>query len=105
LYLIIKNTGKSLARNVKLEFRPPLQNSEPAPQKPIPKLAESPLIQHGLETMPPGFEIRLILDNALPYMNKSIAAGGVPPMVYYVDVTYRGGLRDDLHSVKFVLDL
>jgi hypothetical protein len=106
LYLIVKNIGKSVATNVKLAFNPPLQNTErqKLPES-VPRVGESALIKNGIETLPPGYELRLALDNTLHYMNVSIALKGIPPMVYYVTVSYSGGLRSEVKIMKYTLDL
>ncbi len=105
LYLIIKNVGKSLARNVKLQFSPALKNTQKNPLHSVPKVEDSPLVKNGIESMPPGFQLRLVLDRAGAYMNTSLTTEGFVPMVYYVTVTYTGGLRPDVTTMQYTIDL
>jgi hypothetical protein len=106
IFLVVKNIGKSVATNLKLAFDPPFQNTEKHKLPPtVPRVGESSLIKRGLETLPPGYELRLALDHTLHYMNVSIALNGVPPLTYYVTATYGGGLESETHTMKYTLDL
>lgn len=105
LYLVIKNVGKSLASNVKLQFNPPLKNTNMNPLHSVPKIEDSPLVRNGIDSMPPGFQLRLVLDRAGRYIDKSLTTQGFVPMIYYVTVTYAGGLRQDLTTMKYTIDL
>ncbi len=105
LYLVIKNIGKSIATNVKLNFRPELKNTEKTEHHSVQTIANSPLIKYGIETMPPGYELKLVLDRAGRYIKESLSTEGYIPMVYYVEVSYGGDPRSDKATTNYVLDL
>jgi hypothetical protein len=65
LYLIIKNAGLGVATKVNLHFTPRLQNSRQA------ELNDLGLLVHGIATMPPGYEIRTLIDSAISYLINS----------------------------------
>jgi hypothetical protein len=67
LNLVVENVGRTVARNVRLTFEPPLQSSgEPYP------LAESPLIREGMPTMPPGRRVEALFEFAPASKNKDL---------------------------------
>ena len=93
--LVIKNTGRTAARNVEISFEPPLQTS--LKNYDIDKLA---FIHQVIPTLPPEYEIRAsvdVIDNAL----KSETL----PKHYRVKVTYFGGIKDGRREVEYILDL
>jgi len=94
IYLVVKNLGKSVAKDVKLEFQPSLRNSEGA------KINDIPLITQGIRSIPPGYEIRTFFDSAISYFNKTEL-----PLTYKVKVSYSGGLRLDTRTTEQVMDL
>src|SRR5712692_11294781 len=47
LYLVVRNIGKSIAKSVKLQFRPPLRNTEGT------DLSTLPLVMNGFGDIPP----------------------------------------------------
>jgi hypothetical protein len=91
LYLVIKNTGKTVAKNVKVIFDPPLQTK-------FPDFLNKVLPQNGIPSIPPGYEIKTILDNFITYKNTG-------PMAFDVTVIYSGGISDKLREDKYHLDL
>jgi hypothetical protein len=94
IYLVVKNVGKSVAKNVKLEFEPPLKNSN------VEKISDMHLIKEGIGSIPPGYEIRTFFDSAISYFNKSEL-----PLTYKVKISYSGGLRSDIRSAEQIMDL
>jgi hypothetical protein len=78
LHIVIKNIGRGIAKDVKLEFTPPLSNTEGA------SVADSSFVRNGVGSLPPDFEVRITLDYALNYFNTAVATRGVPPLTYYV---------------------
>ena len=105
LFLVIRNVGRSIARNVQLQFNPGLKNTQESPHHSVPSVEDSPLIKNGIETMPPGFELKLVLDRAGAYIGAALATQGFVPMVYYVTVTYNSDLRPGITTMKYTLDL
>lgn len=94
IYLVIKNLGKSVAKNVKLEFQPPLKNSKGE------KISDIPLIKAGIGSIPPGYEMRTFFDGVNSYFNKSDL-----PLTYKVKVSYSGGLRSGTRNIELIMDL
>jgi hypothetical protein len=94
IYLVVKNVGKSVARNVKLEFEPPLRNHEGE------KINEIPMIKQGIASIPPGYEIRTIFDSMSSYFRRADL-----PLTYQVRVSYSGGLSMGIKTADEILDL
>lgn len=93
--LVIKNTGRTAARDVEIAFDPPLQTS--LKNYHIEELA---FIHQIIPTLPPEYEIRAsvdVIDNAI----KSETL----PKQYRVRVTYSGGIKPDRRAAEYILDL
>lgn len=91
LYLIIKNTGKTVAKNVEISFDPPLHTQ-------FPEFLQRVLPINGIPSIPPDYEIKTTLDNFVTYKNSG-------PMAFTVEVTYYGGISDKPRKDKYYLDL
>ncbi|MHB8857333.1 MAG: hypothetical protein ACYC6K_12020 [Bellilinea sp.] len=91
LYLVIKNTGKSVAKNVKVIFDPPLQTK-------FSDTLNRVLPPNGIPSIPPGYEIKTIIDYFITYKEYG-------PMAFDVSVIYSGGISDKLREDKYHLDL
>ena len=91
--LVVKNVGKTVARNVKMLFDPPLQNTDG------PSLMSLPMIRDGIPMLPPGYEIKTTLDFTQKYFKSGL------PMFYNVTVTYAGGMEDKERQTDCVADL
>ena len=91
LSLVIKNTGKTVAKNVKAIFDPPLQTR-------YPDFLERVLPPDGIPSLPPGYEIKTTLDSFETYKKSG-------PMEFTVTVTYFGGINNQLREDKYHLDL
>jgi hypothetical protein len=91
LSLVIKNTGKTVAKNVKLIFDPPLQTR-------YPDLLDWVLPSEGIPSIPPGYEIRTTLDNFVAYKKTG-------PMKFTVTVTYFGGINNNVREDSYHIDL
>ena len=91
LYLVIKNTGKTVAKNVKVLFDPPLQTK-------FPDFLEKVLPPDGVPSIPPNYEIKTTLDNFVTYKKSG-------PMAFDVIVRYSGGISNKLREDKYHLDL
>jgi len=92
ILLAVKNIGKSIANNVKLEFDPQLKSS-------IKPINEASFIKNGIGSMPPGYEILAILDGPNYFMDIS------NPLIYKVKVSYSGGILSEPRFNEYVLDL
>ncbi|MBN1763025.1 MAG: hypothetical protein JW878_08140 [Methanomicrobia archaeon] len=94
IYFVIKNIGKSVAKNVKLAFQPPLENSKGG------KINNISLLKDGIGSIPPGYEIRTFFDGVFSYFEMSEL-----PLTYNVKISYSGGLRSDTRNIEQIMDL
>lgn len=96
VYLIIKNIGKTVAENVKIEFQPDLESGHSDD-----KISQTPLMKNGIGSMAPGYELRTLIDSTVGYFGKE------PPLPrsYQVTVTYSGGSPSVRRSLTQMLDL
>jgi hypothetical protein len=61
--LVIRNTGKTLARDIKIDFDPPLESDYfSKPPHNAYDIAEAKILREGIPTMPPGKEYRLLFE-------------------------------------------
>ena len=93
--LVIKNTGRTAARNVEIAFDPPLQTS--LKNYDIENLA---FIHQVIPTLPPDYEIRASVD-----VIKNVLKSETLPKRYYVKVTYLGGIKSNKREAEYILDL
>jgi len=93
--LVIKNTGRTAARDVQIAFDPPLQTS--LKNYDIEKLA---FIHQVIPTLPPEYEIRASVD-----VINNVLSSETLPRQYRVKVTYTGGVKADLREAEYLLDL
>jgi hypothetical protein len=96
IYLFVKNVGKSIANNVKLEFDPPLEISSPKY-----KISDRAFIKDGISSMPPGYEIKTLFDSAISYFDNKKNL----PLTYKVKISYSGGIEPKTREVRQTLDL
>lgn len=66
MYLVVKNIGKGLAENVKIELDPSLINFRGE------NLSETSIFRHGISSMPPGYEIKTFVDLPFKYFEKKL---------------------------------
>ena len=78
LYLVVENIGKSIARNIKLEFTPSLQVS----QHNRDRIENNTLLKNGIKSLVPNYKIPIPFDFLIPYIQANL------PMEYTVTVTY-----------------
>ncbi|MBP7195971.1 MAG: hypothetical protein KBA05_00980 [Anaerolineaceae bacterium] len=93
--LVIKNTGRTAARDVEIVFDPPLQSS--LKNYDINNLA---FLHRVIPTLPPDYEIRAsvdVIENALEFENL--------PKQYRVSVSYTGGIKATRREAGYLLDL
>lgn len=93
--LVVKNTGKSVARDVNISFEPPLDTS--LKNYDIQRLA---FVHMPIPTFPPDYEIRASMDVLANRLRSDSL-----PRVYHVAVTFRGGIDNDLRTAEYILDL
>ena len=94
IYLIVKNIGKSVANNVKLEFEPKLKTSRGE------NINDIPLIKNGISSIPPSHEIKTIFDTTIDYINNDEL-----PLNYSAKISYSGGIHDEVRLSEQILDL
>lgn len=94
IYLVIKNIGKSIAKDVKLIFTPALQNTRES------NLGEISILKSPIASIPPGYEIRTIIDIGSSYFRNSNL-----PLSHKVQVTFGGGLEDKVQKFDYSIDL
>lgn len=94
IYLIVRNAGKSVAEDVKLEFQPPLKNSNGE------VINDIPFIKEGIGSIPPECEIKTFFDTAISYFGKKEL-----PLTYTVKVSYFGGLWPATRKKEQIMDL
>jgi len=94
IYLVVKNMGSSIANNVKLVFTPPLSASSGD------EIREASFIKNGIAAMPPGYEIRALLDTGPDYFGRPDL-----PLTYQVKVAYHGGMDNTPRELIQTLDL
>ena len=93
-YLVIKNIGKSMAHDVRLEFDPPLA-VQPVYQPYLDRL----LSPNMIPTMVPNYEIRTGLGIFQQYCREN------HPDFFSVKVNYYGGINTTPRSISYGLDL
>jgi hypothetical protein len=93
-YLVIKNTGKSMAHDVRLEFDPPLYIHQD-----LQHFLNRFLPPNIIPTMAPDYEIRTGLGIFKQYCE------GNNPEFYSVKVNYYGGINSTPQSISYRLDL
>lgn len=101
LNLVIANTGATLARDVMLEFSPPLTSAHWT-KNPSADPSSAPMLTTGFPSMPPGYRLERVFEHAID-RNPQLEDDGFP---WRFDVTvtycdYRGRPQDPL---RYVID-
>lgn len=95
IYLVVKNIGHTVATQVKFTFTPELRSSNDNRL-----LKEVGFIKNGIESMPPNYEIRTLVDSSPSYFgNKEL------PLKYNVEIKYYGGIEAKQRTTNQQLDL
>jgi hypothetical protein len=95
IYLAIKNVGKSVASNIRIEFEPKLvghRNED---------FTMLPFVRDGIGSMPPGYEIRTFVDTSMAMLAKQSNRS----LTYKAKVTFFGGLKETQRTTEQTLDL
>ena len=95
MFFGIKNIGKTVAKNIKLEIEPELKQH-------IGNIKEISLIKNGLSSLPPGHEVGTQFAVSHIYLNKADS-----PKKYLVKITFLGGLSNEQRKYEYeqILDL
>lgn len=95
IYLVVKNIGSTVATQVKLVFTPELKSSRDNGL-----LKEVGFIKDGIESMPPNYEIRTLVDSSPAYFGNNEL-----PLKYNVNIKYYGGIDSKQRTASQLLDL
>jgi hypothetical protein len=96
IILVFENVGKTLAKNVRFTFEPPLESSQTG--KPF-ELADSLIVTRGVPTMPPGRRIETLFDLSHERIKTAL------PMSYHVRVDSQDAMGRDQTPLEYDLDL
>jgi hypothetical protein len=96
IYFVVKNLGKSVAEEIRLDITPPLTSSEPKNE-----FNELPFIKDGIGALAPGSEIRIFFDSTIGYFREYDPL----PLRYDIAISYHGGLQPNQRSNRMILDL
>jgi hypothetical protein len=95
IFLIVKNIGKSTARDVRIQFKPKLIGNSGE------DICELPSIKNGIASLSPNHEIRIFIDSTSAFfVDKSDQS-----LTYEVKISFYGGLKDTQRVTEQVLDL
>jgi hypothetical protein len=81
----IENVGRTIARNVRFEFNPPIESSWDGEAGHVP-IAQTNLLKHGIPTLPPGKPVEALFDQLPARLGREM------PDDYEVTVSYEGPL-------------
>jgi hypothetical protein len=95
IFLVIKNAGKGLARDVRVTFDPELQNDQTYSLKHIKQLTRH------IPSLPPGKEIRHAFAFTIKYFNAEPSL----PTCYRVRAIFHGGVKKGERVVVQVISL
>jgi hypothetical protein len=95
IYLTLENIGKTMARNVKIEFDKRLESSLQGPRE----IDETPIFRRPIPSLPPEKKIRVLFDSFTDRINAKL------PLSYEVILTYQGATRSSVFRDVYQLDL
>ncbi|SRR6266536_1286654 len=91
VYLTVENLGRTMARDVSIQFGKPLETTL--------ELDETPLFREPIPTLPPGKKIRVLFDQFPARLEAGL------PLTYDVDVSYKGPTGKKPWKDTYRLDL
>lgn len=95
--LVFENVGKTLAKNVRFTFDPPLESSQKAQDGY--DFSKAAILTNGIPAMPPGSRVSALFDLSHERINTAL------PMSYTVRVDLQDALGRDQEPLEYVLDL
>jgi len=95
VYLTVENLGRTMARDVSIQFDKPLQTTLQGRSE----LDESPLFRLPIPTLPPGKKIRVLFDQFPARLEAGL------PLTYDVKLRYRGPTGKKVWEHPYRLDL
>jgi hypothetical protein len=95
IYLVVKNTGRTIAKDIKMRFKPPLRTSSNNLE-----MEDMPMIKDGITSLAPRQELRTFFDSAISYYGREDL-----PLRITAKVSYSGGLQNSERTYEQTLDL
>ncbi len=95
IYLVVENIGKSVARDVKLNFLPELQVSQVSKKR----IENNALLNNGIKSIVPGYKIPIPFDYLMHYFRENLPTG------YTIKVSYMGKKSLPEPPLEYDLDL
>jgi hypothetical protein len=95
VYLTVENLGRTMARDVRIQFGKPLETTLERPSE----IDETPLFREAILTLPPGKKIRVLFDQGPARLEAGF------PLTYDVDVSYKGPTGKKPWKDSYRLDL
>lgn len=93
ILIMVKNSGRSGAKNIKFLFSPALISSENK------KISEINMFKEGIKFLPPEVEIKTWFDMGPSFYKSDL------PKTYNVQIEYQNAITDKKYCESFVLDL
>jgi len=94
LTMVVENIGKTLAKDVRITFDPPLTTTVKDND-----LAKSVLIREGVAVLPPGRRVETLFDLSHDRLKQGL------PMRYEVTVSFRDYRNRQQESLPYIIDL
>jgi len=98
IYLIVKNIGKSIAEDVKINFTPRLSSSVVYIDDF--DINDITFLKEGIKSMPPGYVIKTVLGNSVEYFNHTNF-----PLKYEVEISYVNSINKNKIDSSQTIDL
>lgn len=98
IYLIVKNIGKSIAEDVKINFTPKLSSSVVYINNF--DINDLTFLKEGIKSMPPGYVIKTTLGDAANYFNHTDF-----PLKYEVEISYVNSINKNKIDSSQTIDL
>jgi hypothetical protein len=95
VYLTVENLGRTMARDVSIQFDKPLETTFERPRE----IDETPLFREPIPTLPPGKKIRVLFDQFPARLEAGLA------LTFDVDVSYKGPTGKKRWKDSYRLDL
>ena len=95
IYLVVKNIGKSTAKDVRIQFRPKLITNSGE------DICELPIIKNGIASLSPNHEMKMFVDSTVEFFFER----NDQPLTYEVKISFYGGLKDSQRVSEQMLDL
>jgi hypothetical protein len=95
IYLVVKNIGKSTARDIRIQLKPKLLSNSGE------DIDELPIIKNGIASLSPNHEIKMFVESTTTFF----FGRSDRPLTYEATVSFYGGLKETQRVSEQVLDL